>query len=165
MAHSFSGIGGFDLGFERAGIETIWQVEIDEYCRKVLARHFPHAQRFSDIRECGAHNLTPVDVLSGGFPCQDISVAGKGAGIEGERSGLWTEYARIIGELRPRYVIVENVAALLGRGINEFSETWPRSGMTRNGIAYLLPPLVRLTDETGSGLLPTPRAIYGDTQG
>ena len=113
----FAGIGGFDLGFERAGIETIWQVEIDEYCRKVLARHFPHAQRFSDIRECGAHNLPPVDVLSGGFPCQDISNAGKRAGIDGERSGLWSEYARIIRELRPCYVVVENVAALLGRGM------------------------------------------------
>jgi DNA (cytosine-5)-methyltransferase 1 len=113
----FSGIGGFDLGFQRAGIETAWQVEIDAYCRRVLARHFPEAERFSDIRECGAHNLKPVDIISGGFPCQDISNAGKRAGIDGERSGLWSEYARIIRELRPRYVVVENVAALLGRGM------------------------------------------------
>lgn len=113
----FSGIGGFDLGFERAGIKTIWQVEIDGYCRRVLARHFPDAQRFSDIRECGGRNLPTVDILSGGFPCQDISNAGKRAGIDGERSGLWSEYARIIRELRPRYVVVENVAALLGRGM------------------------------------------------
>jgi site-specific DNA-cytosine methylase len=113
----FTGIGGFDLGFERAGIKTVWQVEIDGYCRKVLARHFPDAERFGDIRECGARNLGRVDVLSGGFPCQDISNAGKRAGIDGERSGLWSEYARIIRELRPRYVVVENVAALLGRGM------------------------------------------------
>jgi DNA (cytosine-5)-methyltransferase 1 len=113
----FAGIGGFDLGFERAGIKTIWQVEIDDYCRRVLARHFPSAKRYTDIRECGSHNLEPVDILSGGFPCQDISHAGKRTGIEGERSGLWSEYARIIRELRPHYVVVENVAALLGRGM------------------------------------------------
>ena len=69
------------------------------------------------------------------------------------------EYARLIGEIRPAYVIVENVAALLGRGLELFSETWPRSGLMRNGIAYQLPPLVRLTDAIGSGLLPTPAAI------
>jgi DNA (cytosine-5)-methyltransferase 1 len=113
----FAGIGGFDLGFERAGIKTVWQVEIDGYCRGVLAKHFPSAQRFADIRECGAHNLSPVDILSGGFPCQDISNTGKRTGIDGERSGLWSEYARIVRELRPRYVVVENVAALLGRGM------------------------------------------------
>ena len=130
MTHGslFSGIGGFDLGFERAGIKTVWQVEIDEYCRRVLARHFPYTVRFSDIRgccgsdhenslNCTRKHLSPVDILSGGFPCQDISNAGKRAGIDGERSGLWSEYARIIRELRPRYVVVENVAALLGRGM------------------------------------------------
>lgn len=113
----FAGIGGFDLGFERAGIKTIWQVEIDEYCRRVLARHFPDAERFSDVRDCGAFNLRGVDVLAGGFPCQDISEGGTRAGIDGERSGLWAEYARIVGELRPKFVVVENVAALLIRGI------------------------------------------------
>lgn len=113
----FAGIGGFDLGFERAGIKTIWQVEIDEYCRRVLARHFPDAERFGDIRECSAANLRAVDIICGGFPCQDISDAGKRAGIDGERSGLWSEYFRLIGELRPRFVLVENVTALLNRGI------------------------------------------------
>jgi DNA (cytosine-5)-methyltransferase 1 len=113
----FAGIGGIDLGFERAGFETVWQVEINPYCRKVLARHFPNAERFEDVRTVGKHNLRPVDVIAGGFPCQDISNAGKRAGIDGERSGLWSEYARIIGELRPKFVLVENVAALLGRGM------------------------------------------------
>lgn len=113
----FAGIGGFDLGFERAGFKTAWQVEIDPYCRKVLERDFPDAKRYNDVRDVGAANLEPVDVICGGFPCQDISNAGKRAGIDGERSGLWSEYARIIGELRPRFVLVENVAALLGRGI------------------------------------------------
>jgi hypothetical protein len=95
-----------------------------------------------------------VDVICGGFPCQDISSQER-LGIDGERSGLWSEYARIIGELRPRYVIVENVAALLFGGLTEFSETWPRSGTMRNGIAYRLPPLARLTDVIASGLWPT----------
>jgi DNA (cytosine-5)-methyltransferase 1 len=117
MGSLFAGIGGFDLGFERAGFKTLWQVEIDPYAQKVLAKNFPEAERFGDIRECGSHNLKPVDVICGGFPCQDISNAGKQAGIEGARSGLWSEYARIIGELRPKFVLVENVAALLGRGM------------------------------------------------
>tara|TARA_R110002051_G_scaffold14406_1_gene46688 strand:- start:3045 stop:4253 length:1209 start_codon:yes stop_codon:yes gene_type:complete len=114
----FAGIGGFDLGLQRAGMSVQWQVEIDTWAREVLAKHWPDATRYEDVREVGAHNLAPVDVICGGFPCQDISNAGKRAGIEGERSGLWSEYARIIRELRPRYVIVENVAALLTRGLD-----------------------------------------------
>jgi DNA (cytosine-5)-methyltransferase 1 len=113
----FSGIGGFDLGFERAGYDVRWQVEIDDYANRVLAKHWPNVRRYRDVRECGATNLEPVDVVIGGFPCQDISFAGFGAGLDGARSGLWAEYRRIIGELRPRYVVVENVAALLDRGI------------------------------------------------
>jgi len=113
----FSGIGGLDLGLERAGIVVRWQVEIDEWCRRVLAKHWPDVERFADVRECGKHNLAPVDLICGGFPCQDISFAGKGAGIDGERSGLWCEFARIVRELRPRYVLVENVSALLVRGM------------------------------------------------
>jgi DNA (cytosine-5)-methyltransferase 1 len=109
----FAGIGGFELGFERQGFETVWQVEIDPFCRKVLAKHFPSAERFEDVRECGKHNLKPVDVICGGFPCQDISTAGRRDGIGGGRSGLWSEMARIIRELRPKFVLVENVAALL----------------------------------------------------
>jgi DNA (cytosine-5)-methyltransferase 1 len=113
----FSGVGGMDLGFERAGIKTLWQVEVDEHCRGVLGRHFPDAERFVDVREVGERNLKPVDIISGGFPCQDISVAGAGRGLAGERSGLWAEMRRIVCELRPRFVVVENVSALLYRGI------------------------------------------------
>ena len=113
----FAGIGGFDLGFERAGYEIKWQVEIDEYCQKVLAKHWPNVKRYGDICDVTGKQIGYVDVITGGFPCQDISNAGKGAGIEGERSGLWKEMQRIICEVRPRYVVVENVAALLGRGI------------------------------------------------
>ena len=141
----FSGIGGFSLGLERAGMRTVAFCEIDPYCQAVLRKHWPDVPVYGDVRDSrplnglcrrrcnGRGNATEgatsqaeaasrisdykIDVICGGFPCQDISVAGKGAGIEGSRSGLWSEYARIIGEVRPRYVIVENVAALLGRGL------------------------------------------------
>jgi DNA (cytosine-5)-methyltransferase 1 len=109
----FSGIGGLELGLERAGHgPTIWQVEIDPFCRTVLAKHWPDAERFDDVRAVGVQNLAPVDVLCGGFPCQDVSQAGKGTpGLGGDRSGLWAEFARIIDEIRPRVVVVENVAS------------------------------------------------------
>jgi DNA (cytosine-5)-methyltransferase 1 len=113
----FAGIGGFDLGFERAGMTCKWQVEIDPFCRAVLAKHWPSVKRYEDVRDVGTHNLEQVDVICGGFPCQDISLAGDGIGIDGPRSGLWREFDRIIGALRPRYVVVENVSALLGRGM------------------------------------------------
>jgi DNA (cytosine-5)-methyltransferase 1 len=114
----FAGIGGFDLGLERAGMVCKWQVELDDYASRVLAKHWPNVPRHDDVRTFPtADRDWAVDLICGGFPCQDISVAGKGAGLAGARSGLWYEYARIIGELRPRYVIVENVAALLARGM------------------------------------------------
>lgn len=138
----FSGIGGLDLACERVfGAETVWQVEgVDrqvgwdalahpclerewerlrqyvrhgDFNRKVLARHWPNARQFCDVRTVGAHNLEPVDVICGGFPCQDLSVAGTGAGLEGKRSGLYRELHRIVGELRPQYVVIENVPGLL----------------------------------------------------
>lgn len=113
----FSGIGGFDLGLERAGMRVIWQSEIDPYASAVLRKHWPDVPNHGDIRTIHFPPVERCDVLCGGFPCQDISNAGKRAGIDGERSGLWSEFARVIGELRPRYVIVENSAALLGRGL------------------------------------------------
>lgn len=116
----FSGIGGLELGLEWAGVgHTVWQVEREPFCRDVLAKHWPDVKRYDDVCTAGAHNLEPVDVICGGFPCQDISYAGKGAGLGGARSGLWYEFARIIGELGPGYVVVENVAALLRRGMGE----------------------------------------------
>jgi len=113
----FAGIGGFDLGFERAGMRCEWQVEIDPFCNRVLAKHWPNVRRWDDVRTFPPEGEWNVDVICGGFPCQDISNAGLRAGLAGERSGLWFEYARIIRELRPRFVVVENVAALLVRGI------------------------------------------------
>jgi DNA (cytosine-5)-methyltransferase 1 len=114
----FAGIGGFDLGFERAGMTCKWQVEIDDYANKVLEKHWPEVHRERDIRECGSHNLETVDVICGGFPCQDISYSGLGAGLEGQRSGLFFEAIRLVCELRPRVVVLENVAALLTRGLD-----------------------------------------------
>src|SRR5579875_134000 len=109
----FAGIGGFDLGADRAGWRCAWQVEIDRRCVEVLARHWPEVERFGDVRAVGAHNLAPVDLICGGFPCQDLSVAGRRAGLAGSRSGLWWEFYRIVAELRPAWVVVENVPGLL----------------------------------------------------
>ena len=115
----FSGVGGLDLGFERAGMQCRWQVEIDPYAQKVLAKHWPDVGRWDDVRTFPPAPAEDwrVDGLIGGFPCQDVSNAGRRAGIGGERSGLWREFARIIRILRPRFVVLENVSALLARGI------------------------------------------------
>ena len=115
----FSGIGGLELGLEMAipNAQTRWQVEQDAHAQKVLAKHWPNARRHNDVRQVGSKNLEPVDIICGGFPCQDLSIAGKQRGIDGARSGLWSEYARVIRELRPRYVVVENVTALLALGM------------------------------------------------
>ena len=115
----FAGIGGFDLGLERAGMRVRWQVEIDPYCQRVLAKHWPDVTRYGDIRAVDWSTVEPVDLLCGGFPCQDISLAGKGAGLAGERSGLWFEYAKAIEVLKPRYVLIENVSALRSRGLDQ----------------------------------------------
>lgn len=151
----FAGVGGFDLGFERAGWECRWQVEWDKRCRRVLARHFPNVTRYEDVkhvtgsvdvlsalgfgpsatrgpigsdhggqhdwdRESPCHLLRPVDCITYGFPCQDLSVAGKRAGLDGDRSGLFFQATRIIREMReatdgryPTWAVAENVPGLL----------------------------------------------------
>lgn len=109
----FSGIGGFDLGLERAGMKCIAQVEIDKAARGVLATHYPHVERLNDVTKANKDNLPTASLICGGFPCQDLSVAGRRAGLDGERSGLWFEFARIIGELKPSWVLIENVPGLL----------------------------------------------------
>lgn len=119
----FSGIGGFSLGLERAGFQTVAFCEIDPWCRRVLAKHWPGVPCYDDVRQLDAARLRAdgidrIDALCGGFPCQDISLAGKGAGLDGERSGLWREFRRLIGDLRPRFAFVENVGALRGRGLD-----------------------------------------------
>lgn len=142
----FTGIGGFDLGFERAGMVPAWQCEIDTHARAVLARHWPDVRIVDDVRLVGTHHPfdmcppereegcerdiecigiselgdDPIDVLAGGFPCQDISAARDrwgASGIEGKRSGLWWEFARVIDVARPEWVVIENTGRLRnGRG-------------------------------------------------
>ncbi len=109
----FSGIGGLELGLEQAGVgRVVWQVEINPFCRAVLAQHWPHVDRsVVDVRAASPVRLAPVDALCGGFPCQDLSVAGKGAGLDGARSGLWREYRRAVAEFKPWLCVVENVAS------------------------------------------------------
>ncbi len=111
----FSGIGGFSLGLERTGgFETVAFCEIEDFPRRVLAKHWPDVPCFRDVRELRGSDAGSIDVITGGFPCQDISTAGKQAGLGSDtRSGLWSEIVRLIGELRPQFVIVENVANLL----------------------------------------------------
>lgn len=118
----FSGIGGFSLGLERTGgFRTVAFCETDTYCRRVLAKHWPDIPIYGDVRELNGEQLRQdgiaADVITGGFPCQDISAAGPRTGIDGGRSGLWKEYARIIGEIQPQYALVENTADLTVRGL------------------------------------------------
>lgn len=111
----FSGAGLLDWGLTQAGFDHAWFCESDAYCRSVLARRWPDIPIHQDIRTLTSPRR--VDLLCGGFPCQDVSVVGRRAGIGGEQSGLWTEFARLIRDLRPRYVLVENVPGLLVRGM------------------------------------------------
>jgi len=118
----FSGIGGFSLGLERTGgFETTAFCEICPKARKVLSKHWPNVKQYTDIRELTNERLKAdgcgADVITGGFPCQDISIAGKGKGIKAERSGLWSEMFRLIGDVRPTWAIIENVSALRSKGL------------------------------------------------
>jgi DNA (cytosine-5)-methyltransferase 1 len=155
----FSGIGGFDLGLERAGWECVAQAEIDPFCNKVLAKHWPGVKRYGDVRDVGMgcgpvgsregddlldergvpsfnRRTRHVDLICGGFPCQDLSVAGKRAGLSGERSGLWFEFHRVLSELRPTFCLIENVPGLLssdqgrdfGIVLAGLGELWPAVG-------------------------------------
>lgn len=126
----FSGIGSFSLGLERAGMRTIAFCEIEDWCRQHLAYHWPRVPIFSDIRQLTAADVGPVDLICGGFPCQDISEAGKRVGIDGARSGLWGEMLRLVRELRPDWVIAENVAALRYRGYDRVAADLEEAGYT-----------------------------------
>ena len=121
----FAGIGGIDLGFERAGIDTVWQVEIDDYATGVLEKHWPDVRRWRDVRTFPPDDTWPTpDIISGGFPCQDLSVAGKQAGLDADRSGLWWEMLRVVRVLRPRIVVVENVPNLLSGDGGSWARTF-----------------------------------------
>lgn len=106
----FTGVAGLEMGIlmEESDAEVIWQAECDPHALAVLEHHFPLVQRFDDVRKINA-SVTRPDVICGGFPCQDVSLAGARAGLSGERSGLWWEFRRIVRTLRPRLVFIENV--------------------------------------------------------
>ena len=121
VGSAFSGIGGFELGVEESwrhvGVETVWQIEKNKFCQKVLKKHWPNATLHDDITTIEPSSLEPVDVIIGGFPCQDISRAGKKKGVnEGEKSSLWWKLWNIIGYLRPKIVILENVSTIVSVG-------------------------------------------------
>lgn len=109
----FSGVGGFDLGLERAGMDITVQVEVDKFCQQVLRRWWPGVELYDDVRKVGADELGGGDLICGGFPCQDLSVAGNREGLSGERSGLFYEFMRVVRETRPTWVLIENVPGLL----------------------------------------------------
>lgn len=136
----FTGVGGIDLGLEWANFKIVWQIEKDDFATSVLQKRWPNVKRFDDITKCGRHNLEPVDIISGGFPCSDVSFAGKREGIgtaenPTDRSGLWFQFLRIVGEMRPPWVLVENVPGLKNLGADEVL-----SGM--EALGYTCWPLV-----------------------
>ena len=122
IGSTFSGIGGFELGIQRAlqdaGISSrvVWNCEADPWARKILRKHWPHAVQYTDIKTLAADGAEPVDLILGGFPCQDLSIAGKGVGIHGKRSGLFFELMDAVGLLGPRFILLENVPTILTRG-------------------------------------------------
>lgn len=192
----FSGIGGFDLGFERAGMVCKWQVENDEFASSVLAARWPDVARFRDVKmfcrrcfdcepedddgnvwcprcdmefgECDClgtdqllDELGPVDVIVGGFPCQDLSNAGKRAGIDGERSGLWSEFLRVLCELGPRFAVVENVGSITVRGLHRvlgdlcesgFDAEWATLPASAFGAAHRRERIFIVAHSSGDGL-------------
>lgn len=136
LASLFAGIGGFELASERQGIETKWNCEIEEKNRAVLKKHFPLVKQYDDIKT--VKNPEKVNIITGGFPCQDISIAnvsnkkiwknGKCIGIKGERSGLWNEMFRVIREVKPEYIIIENSPMLLIRGFDKVLSDLTKAG-------------------------------------
>jgi DNA (cytosine-5)-methyltransferase 1 len=192
----FAGIGGFDLGFQRAGLQCKFQVEIDEFCLKVLEKHWPEVRRFKDVRQfcrrvydCEPENeegevicqicrvefgecdcigtdqlldeIGSIDVLVGGFPCQDCSVAGKREGLAGERSGLWSEMLRVTRELCPSCVVIENVGGLARNGLERvlcdlhqigYDAEWSVLSAASFGAAHRRSRLFVLAYPAGNGL-------------
>lgn len=124
----FSGIGGFSVGLGAAGLQTVAFCEINPFCQKILKKHWSSVPIFPDITTIHKEDLKAlplIDVIAGGFPCQDISVAGKQKGITAKRSGLWKEFVRLINEIRPKYAIIENVANLRSTGlISVLQDLW-----------------------------------------
>jgi DNA (cytosine-5)-methyltransferase 1 len=150
----FSGIGGFDLGFERAGMEVVGMCEIDRHAQAVLQRHFPNATLHTDVRSV-VYERGAVDVVCGGFPCQDLSVAGKRRGLDGERSGLWFEFQRIIDVAEPAWVVIENVPGLFSsNGGADFAVIIQWLAQRGYGVGW------RVLDSQGFGLAQRRKRVF-----
>jgi DNA (cytosine-5)-methyltransferase 1 len=115
----FAGIGGFDLGLERAGMEIKWSVENDKFCNKVRRRHWPDVPQYGDITALDPADLDPVDIVVGGWPCQGHSIAGNRQGLGDDRSGLFWEIPRLLKVLAPQWILLENVPGALTSGRNK----------------------------------------------
>ena len=154
----FAGIGGFELAATWAGIEPLWSNEIDPFACKVLTKNFNHEIIQKDIREIGKHNLQPVDIISGGFPCQPFSQAGKRQGTDDDRY-LWPEMCRIIKELRPPGLLVKMLLGSsvwkMAKHLKGYSLTWRMKGITTKYLLFQLVPQGPGTAGIGSGLWPT----------
>ena len=168
----FSGIGGLDLGLERAGMEVVWQVEIDKWCQRVLAKHWPNVRRYGDIKEVNGEEIEAVDLIAGGFPCQPVSVAGKRK-AQADSRWLWPEFLRIVSEVRPRLVLVENVPGLLHRGMAGvigdlsacgYDAEWNRLSAAAVGAPHLR-ERVFIVAHSISGAGGGQRRIFEDPQG
>ena len=150
----FSGIGGFDLGFERAGMNIVGVCEIDKHAQKILQRHFPNAMLHTDVKEV-RYDRGAIDVICGGFPCQDVSVAGKRRGLDGERSGLWFEFARIIDDVQPKWAVIENVPGLLSSdGGRDFATIIQWLANRGYGVGW------RVLDSQGFGLAQRRKRVF-----
>jgi len=148
----FAGIGGFDLGFMRAGMTCSCSVEIDDKCGKVLRRHFPEVRREKDVRD---FTTKGVDLICGGFPCQGVSVAGRGNGLADERSGLWFEFERVVGESEPKWVVIENVPGLLSsKGGRDFAVVLQGLERIGYGVAW------RILDSQYFGVAQKRRRVF-----
>jgi len=139
----FAGVGGFDLAMERNGIKTVAAVEIDKHARGVLERRFPNTKIFNDVTEVTGDDLRAAGfipergIITGGFPCQDLSVAGKRAGLAGGRSGLYWEIIRLVDELSPAYLVLENVPGLLSsNGGRDMGTVLAALAVRGYGVAY-----------------------------
>lgn len=159
----FSGIGGLEFGLELAGVgKTVWQVENNPFCQKVLRKNWPNTRLLGDIRDLDTKDLERVEVVCGGFPCQDISIAGKGAGILGPRSSLWFQFERVLSEIRPEWAVIENVPILRRRGLPTvlwgltqlgYSVWWGTLGVSQLGGSHKRERLFILANSNRSGPL------------
>lgn len=155
----FSGIGGLELGLERAGLgPVIWQAECDPFALRVLERHWPEAQRVHDVHDVSPATVERADIICGGFPCQDLSVAGKGAGLDGSRSGLWREFHRVVDECQPAVVVVENVAHGISRWLSPVCDDLAELG-------YVPAPVVLSAGRVGAPHYRARAFVVADTDG